>query len=398
MLRPLPAQALAEPPAGGARVGDGRPGLRFPRIGRAAWLGLLTLSAAVALADQPREWLARADQAVATRNYRGIFVHEHAGESETLRIVHRAGSGGIAERLVSMDGSGREFIRKGSQLYIYLPDRRLVLVERNPAAGLWLRGLPALDDAARSAYDIRELARARVSGRDARLISIAPLDALRYGYRVWIDEATALPLKTQLRDGDGTVLEQIVFTELSLPTHIADAELEPAIDARDFRWVQRGGGGNEGAGMAASWQAGALPPGFRMTASARQMLPRGPVEHLVFSDGLASVSVFIEHTQAQAAARSADGSARFGVSSAYSTAVEGYRVTAVGEVPPDTVRAIALSIRTAGPAPGFGDSAEDAHGALATEDAQAAPPLPGIGRSAFGDAPAGWDPRAGGRQ
>jgi len=211
MLQPLPARARASRPVGGAMAGDGRPALR---LGRVSWLGLLTLSAAVALADQPREWLARADQAVATRNYRGIFVHEHAGESETLRVVHRAGSSGVAERLVSMDGSGREFIRKGSQLYIYLPDRRTVLVERNPATGLWLRGLPALDDAARSAYDIRELSRARVSGRDARLISIAPLDALRYGYRVWIDEATALPLKTQLRDGDGTVLEQIVFTDL----------------------------------------------------------------------------------------------------------------------------------------------------------------------------------------
>src|ERR1700690_1458122 len=107
MLRPLPARALAERPAGGATVGDGRPRVR---LGRAAWLGLLTLSAAVALADQPREWLARADRAVATRNYRGIFVHEHAGESETLRIVHRADGGGVAERLVSMDGSGREFI------------------------------------------------------------------------------------------------------------------------------------------------------------------------------------------------------------------------------------------------------------------------------------------------
>src|ERR1700690_2122462 len=316
MLRPLPARALAERPAGGATVGDGRPGLR---LGRASWFGLLTLSAAVALAAQPREWLARAAQAVATRNYRGIFVHEHAGESETLRIVHRAASSGVAERLVSMDGSGREVIRKGSQLYIYLPDRRTVLVERNPAAGLWLRGLPALDDAVPSAYDIRELARARVSGRDARLISIAPLDALRYGYRVWIDEATALPLKTQLRDGDGTVLEQIVFTELSLPAHIADAELEPGIDARNFRWVQHGTGGNEGAGMAASWQAGALPPGFRMTASARQMLPRGPVEHLVFSDGLASVSVFIEIGRASGAEPGKDDAATLGTSSAYST-------------------------------------------------------------------------------
>jgi sigma-E factor negative regulatory protein RseB len=343
------------------------PGLR---LGRASWLGLLTLVAAAALADQPRDWLARADQAVANRNYRGIFVHEHAGESETLRIVHRGGLGGVAERLVSMDGSGREFIRKGSQLFIYLPDRRTVLVEHNPAAGLWLRGLPTLDDATGSAYDIRELARARISGRDARLIAITPLDALRYGYRVWIDEVTALPLKTQLRDGNGAVLEQIVFTDLSLPAHIADAELVPAVDAHDFRWVQRGGGIPEGAGMSASWQAGALPPGFRMTASARQILPRGPVEHLVFSDGLASVSVFIERARMQAAPRTADAAARLGVSSAYSTAVEGYRVTAVGEVPPDTVRAIALSIRTAGPSPTLVDPATEPRDAAAAQDAQ----------------------------
>jgi sigma-E factor negative regulatory protein RseB len=389
------------------------------RLGQLAWLGLLTLAAAAALADPPREWLARADQAVATRNYRGVFVHEHAGESETLRIVHRAGAGGIAERLVSMDGSGREFIRKGSQLFIYLPDRHTVLVEQNPAAGLWLRGLPTLDDAAASAYDIRELARARISGRDARLIAITPLDALRYGYRVWIDEATDLPLKTQLRDGSGTVLEQIVFTDLTLPAHIADAELEPGLDARDFHWVQRGAGMPEGAGMSASWQAGALPPGFRMRASARQMLPRGPVEHLVFSDGLASVSVFIERARPPVEPRNADAAARLGVSSAYSTAVEGYRVTAVGEVPPDTVRAIALSIRTAGPLPTLVESAADAHNAAAVQDAQggalpvpdehpaAASALLGIGsgspgvdpdsRSSFGDAPATWGPRAGER-
>jgi sigma-E factor negative regulatory protein RseB len=389
------------------------------RLGRAAWwLGPLILTAAAALAAEPRDWLARADQAVATRNYRGVFVHQHAGESETLRIVHRADAAGVAERLVSMDGSGREFIRKGSQLFIYLPDRRTVLVEQNPAAGLWLRGLPRPDDAAADAYDIRELARARISGRDARLIAITPLDALRYGYRIWIDEATALPLKTQLRDDNGTVLEQIVFTDLTLPAHIADAELEPAVDAHQFRWLQRGAGSSEGGGMDASWQAGALPPGFRMTASARQVLRRGPVEHLVFSDGLASVSVFIERARSQAGPRNADAAARLGVSSAYSTAVEGYRVTAVGEVPPDTVRAIALSIRTAGPAPSLAESAAEA-GEAAAEEGEAeglpspqAPPAPdrallGIGSggaaqeagggNAFTNSSATWGPSAGGR-
>jgi hypothetical protein len=170
--------------------------------------------------------------------------------------------------------------------------------------------------------------------------------------------------------------------------------------------------------MDASWQAGALPPGFRMTASARQVLRRGPVEHLVFSDGLASVSVFIERARSQAGPRNADAAARLGVSSAYSTAVEGYRVTAVGEVPPDTVRAIALSIRTAGPAPSLAESAAEA-GEAAAEEGEAeglpspqAPPAPdrallGIGSggaaqeagggNAFTNSSATWGPSAGGR-
>jgi hypothetical protein len=171
--------------------------------------------------------------------------------------------------------------------------------------------------------------------------------------------------------------------------------------------------------MSASWLAGALPPGFRMTASARQMMPRGPVEHLVFSDGLASVSVFIERAGAQMTARIADSAARFGVSSAYSTAMDGYRVTAVGEVPPDTVRAIALSIRTTGPTPSLEESEAEARGAVVPQDgASGVLPLPpgqavpnnallGIGtggaildaggRSGFGDSGSAWGPLTGAR-
>ncbi len=322
-------------------------------------------SAANAGADEPRAWLARTDQALATRNYRGVFVHEYAGETETLRVVHRVnGDGVVAERLQSMDGSGREFIRKGNQLICYLPDQHTVLVERSPDPGLLLGALPNIDAALAGQYQVRELARTRVSGRRARVIAITPMDQLRYGYQVWIDEATAMPLKTQLRDAHGKVLEQIVFTELVLPAHISDSELVASVDARKYRWVQQDAGAVAAApGLSVSWQASALPPGFRMTASARQMLPGGPAEHLVFSDGLASVSVFVERAQNPGGQRSGEDAATLGTSSAYSIAVQGYRVTAVGEVPPETVRVIARAIRSAG-----GES--EANDALAGLDSQ----------------------------
>jgi sigma-E factor negative regulatory protein RseB len=310
----------------------------------------LVISAMAAAADDdPRYWLARTDQALSKLNYEGVFVHEHGGETETLRVIHRVGNDGVSERLLSMDGSGREFIRRGTQLTCYLPDKHTVLVERSSDAGLLLASLPRLETSAIEQYQITELTRTRTSGRPVRVIAITPMDEMRYGYRLWVDEASAMPLKTQLRSRSGDVLEQLVFTDLRLPVRIADSELQPAVDARNYRWVHQDADSADSVTLSVSWQAGLLPPGFRMTTSARQVLPGGPVEHLVFTDGIASVSVFVEIGH-EAIGSTHDDAARLGTSSAYSTVVQGYRVTAVGEVPPDTVRAIALSIRTAGPA------------------------------------------------
>jgi sigma-E factor negative regulatory protein RseB len=309
----------------------------------------LLLTAVSAAADNdPHYWLARTDQALAKLNYEGVFVHEHGGDTETLRVIHRVGTDGVSERLLSMDGSGREFIRRGTQITCYLPDKRVVLVEKSSDSGLLLASLPRLDSGAASQYQITELARTRVSGRRVRVIAITPMDELRYGYRVWIDEDSAMPIRTQLRSRGGEVLEQLVFTDLRLPTHISERELQPAVDARGFTFVHQDNDSTDSSPLSVSWQAAMLPPGFRMTTSARQVLPAGPVEHLVFSDGMASVSVFVQVGRESAQAQTQhDDAARLGTSSAYSTTVQGYRVTAVGEVPPETVRAIALSIRTA---------------------------------------------------
>ena len=330
--------------------------------GTAAKAAVSSTASTLSNDDDPRSWLARTDRALASRNYRGIFVHEYASETETLRVVQRVGSDGVSERLQSLDGSGREFIRRGTQLLCFLPDRHLVLVEHSSNAGLLLGGLPSLQAALTGEYDVRQIQRTRVSGRTARVIAIEPRDQLRYGYRVWIDEATAMPLRTQLRDAHGHMLEQIVFTDLELPAHIAANELTPAVDARSYRWVQQDvptATDPSAPAPALSWQASALPPGFRMTASANQMMPGGPAEHLVFSDGIASVSVFLQARSVaglDAAAGGHDDSATLGTSSAYSTAAQGYRITVVGEVPPETVRDIAQAIRATVPSAALAES------------------------------------------
>src|SRR5271155_3846825 len=133
-------------------------------------LALFFAGAALAAGDEPKSWLDRMNHALATRNYQALFMHQHGGQSETLRITHRVSGSDVAERIVSLDGSGREFIRHGSQLYCYLPDQHLVLVEQSPPEGLLLSGLRDPDVSASGQYTLRQLDEERISGRTAQII------------------------------------------------------------------------------------------------------------------------------------------------------------------------------------------------------------------------------------
>lgn len=304
-----------------------------------------------ALADDARAWLARMNEALTTRNYDGVFLHVHGGRVETMRIIHRVYDGNVTERLVSLDGSGREFVRTGTELVCYLPDKRTVLVERRPQETTLLGNLPRFDESTEGYYDLKHIERTRLMGRETRVIAVLPKDGFRYGYRLWIDEATTMPLKTQLCDARGDVIEQIQFANLSLPRSIGDAEFRPQVDTTGFKWLRQETREARVADGRATivWRALRLPPGFRLTLRAAQAMPgsEGPVQHLVYSDGVASVSVFVE--TAPGTESPMQGPARVGSSSAFSTTVSGHQVTAVGEVPPETVRFIASSLEAEAP-------------------------------------------------
>jgi sigma-E factor negative regulatory protein RseB len=179
-----------------------------------------------------------------------------------------------------------------------------------------------------------------------------PRDQFRYGYRLWIDDSTAMPLKTQLCDAHGNVIEQLVFANLRVRSHIPDSAFRPSISTAGFQWLR-----NDPPPLKQTsrndadtvWSVDHLPPGFHMTVRAAQIMPGspGPVDHLVFTDGLASVSVFVETTHMEVIPGQGPvmESARVGSSYAFSTVVDGHKVTAVGEVPAQTVRFIADSVK-----------------------------------------------------
>jgi len=340
-----------------------------PLIRRAHWLLPCAVMVGAVLAyspmnacaadDDPREWLEKMNHALATRNYDGTFLHLSDGRVETMRIVHRVRSGRVTERLLSLDGSGREFVRNNDELTCYLPDQHTILVEPRQEHGPFLGSLPQFGAGVNEFYRIDALSEGRVLGRPVRVIAVNPKDQFRFGYRLWLDERTAMPLKTQLCDSRGRVLEQIIFARLDMPESIADTDLAPSASTDGMRWVRQSAPGSAASG-APAFRASELPPGFHLTVAGAQTLggATAPASHLVYSDGLATVSVFVEAEPVASAGPSADSSnqtlaqppmhglSRLGSGYAFSTVVQGHQVTAFGEVPAETVEFIAHSVKS----------------------------------------------------
>ncbi|MGO9933513.1 MAG: MucB/RseB C-terminal domain-containing protein [Steroidobacteraceae bacterium] len=312
-------------------------------------------------ADDPRDWLEKMNLALATRNYDGTFFHLSEGRVETMRIVHRVRSGRVTERLQSLDGSGREFVRNNDELTCYLPDQQKVLVEPRQDRGPFLGSLPKFGASVNDFYRIEALPATRILGRPVRAIAVNPKDQFRFGYRLWLDEKTAMPLKTQLCDSQGRVIEQIFFARLDMPESIPDSDLAPTVRTEGMRWVRQGAHQETASPALSAYRASELPPGFRLTVAGAQTLGGASqaASHLVYSDGLATVSVFVEAPReakpgALAAADAApaepplQGLSRVGSGYAFSTVVQGHQVIAVGEVPAATVEFIAHSVKISG--------------------------------------------------
>lgn len=327
-----------------------------------AMLGGMAAASAYAgddTADEARTWLERMSKALATRNYDGRFVHLVGGRAENMRIIHSVTGRSVTERLISLDGSGREIVRTEDEVVCYLPDRRTVLVEKRRGEGSLLSTVPTYSDELQNYYTLSAPGETRILGREAQFVVVQPRDRLRYGYRLWLDRETAIPLKSQLCDRDGRVIEQIVFSDLRTPPSIDASLLKTSIDTEGFRWIRQDARPTrrvaETGSIELGWMVVNPPDGFRVTVTRVQSIAGSTARHLVLSDGLASVSVFIEPRANQGAQSQPAGPevARLGSALAYSTEADDHRITAVGEVPVATLRAIANAVK-----PGVQDAAD----------------------------------------
>jgi sigma-E factor negative regulatory protein RseB len=308
----------------------------------------LCLAGAPVLADSGEEWLQRMGDALSNTSYVGEFITESTGRTERLSIVHRVRDGIVSERLMSLSGNGRELVRENDEVVVYLPDQKLAIIERRTGRSDLMGSLPQFTGKMTSWYKIDYVGREATIFGPTAVVAVRPLDGYRFGYRLWIDLDSHMPVRSDLSDAGGHVVERLRFTKLTFDRDIPDSALEPSVDRSKLRWVRQTPQSEE---AAPAWRAAQVPPGFRLSVSGMQAVAgtREPVSHLVYSDGLASVSVFI-HAPTPGKAPM-QGTGRSGVASAFSTVVDGHQVTVVGEVPPRTLKFIAKGLRPAPAAP-----------------------------------------------
>lgn len=287
-------------------------------------------------------------------NFDGMLERKSDEGSQRLRIVHRFKDAEMMERVVAMDNSGYEQKRKGDQFWEVFPKRRVVTTAVRTRGFGYIQTLNGLDQESARHYDISDAGRSRLLGRDVQMIRIEPKDNLRFGYRLWLDVGSAIPLKLQRVTRDGAVVKELAFTFINaplLPSDIPDEQLRVEVDA-SFKHVDRDKGMpfyDPRIRRALLPQASLMPAGYRIwrfggqsTTARTPPVATGPRARFIVSDGVTWAEVFL----APASDDTKEGGGTFdGGNSGYQAVVDAVRVSVVGEIPLAAAEAIAKAFR-----------------------------------------------------
>lgn len=306
---------------------------------------LLLLCSGPLLAADASALLERMNRALHGLDYVGTLVYAERGRIESMRVFHAAGADGSErERLVALTGEPREIVRE---------DGKVTCIGSTAAPRSYAATLPSVSAATFAGelpqYEVVAGDDARIAGRDAQQVEIRARDAFRYSYRLWIDRDSGLLLKSLRYGADGSTIDQLMFTEVEIGREPSAAELQPSANAQP---VPAQAAATQASLDSARWSVRDLPPGFVLASVSRD--GNGNEEHQVYSDGLASVSVYIEAPGSDGAA---PASTTRGAISVFARQHDDYRVYVIGDVPERTAQRIAQGVvasRSREPAAGNG--------------------------------------------
>ena len=299
------------------------------------------------VADEAKQWLERMVEATQSLNYEGTFIYVQGPHIEAMRIIHGSGPDGERQRLFSLNGPPREVVVANNSVICLLPKQQATFAGNDYQRSPFPLSIPREIGRLESHYQFEIVGTDRIAGLETRIIAIKPRDAWRFGYRLWLDERNGMVLRSALLDDHGRPLEQLMFTDL---------QVKPQIDAAAFQSPALPEGPSPAnpvdtpspAGepvKESAWRVEQLPEGFVKVLHTRlaESAARHPTEHLVFADGLATISVFLEKLDGAPALL--QGASQLGSMNAFGKAMEGYQVLVVGEVPAATVQRIAAAIQ-----------------------------------------------------
>jgi sigma-E factor negative regulatory protein RseB len=289
------------------------------------------------------------------QNYQGTFILRKSDDLSALRVIHGVGDSGDWESLESLDGEYRKVVRHDNQVVSVYPERKLVTIRHNDTSQSLHPQLPDNIDQLENFYTMTRLDDDRIADHPALVVDLLPKDHFRYGYRYWVDENTGMLLRCDLLTDDNTIVEQMMFTSLD---YLATAPAQ-AFDLQQFQQFKQQSLDepeiNVQQNAAVNWSVKHLPEGFELTKSSMRYLRPALAQsnnsldsdppdllQLVYSDGLASVSVFIEKNAGNA--KHLQGAISMGAVNAFGNAVGDYFATVVGVVPVKTVQLMAESI------------------------------------------------------
>lgn len=315
------------------------------------WAALLLVSTPSVFADplwqDDLNWVKTMAVAAHQTDYSGIFLYRYDNHVETSHITHVADRDGEHGRVEGLDGARRKIIRSNDKIWCYLGDRKIRIEERQGG-----RKFPAILPEQLSLlngnYLIKQTEEGRIAGFHAHAVVFIPRDNLRYTHRMWAHSDSGLLLREEVLDESGRVVEQSTFIQLTIGEKIDRSWIEAA--KRDAASLaqnphQMDSQKTESLIDTSGWQVDMLPPGFKKVTEMHRPL-RGkkmPAFQMVFSDGLASISVFIESIYGQQDEH--PGLSSQGAIQVYSKVSGEYFLTVVGEVPPRTVMQVADSVR-----------------------------------------------------
>ena len=266
-------------------------------------VGVPSGASLAAEAKQPErnisEWLTRMHEASRRRAFIGTFVVSTGSTMSSARIWHVCDGEQQMERVESLTGAPRSTFRRNNSVITFHPDSKVALAEKRESIGLFPDLLKSADSTLSQFYSIRAIGVERVAGFEADVVQLVPKDTLRFGYRVWSERKSGLVVKLHTLDGDGRVLEQAAFSELQLDAPVSMTKLTQMMGNTDGYKVERPELVKTTA-QAEGWVLKTPVAGFKPMSCFKRMVTKGEgagsevAMQWIFSDGLASVSLFVE--------------------------------------------------------------------------------------------------------